>query len=448
MTSELRLTAGGDAMIAARMREFDHPRFDDLVDLVRSADAAPINLEMLLHDYEGYPASNGPGTYMRAPPWVADELAWMGFDAFALATNHAMDYTHGGMEATMAALEERDLVYAGMGRTLAEARAPGYLDTPAGRVALVSACSTITVGSAAGRQRPDMHGRPGIAPLRYDTRYRVPAERLEQLREISEGLGLEAYKERMAALGFPVTDPDDPFRLLNLGGSGHPGVVPGEEYGVERVPNRGDLDALLDEIDAAARQADWVLASLHYHEGDGARSTDETVAPFVEDVARACVDAGADAFLGHGSHTLRGVEVYDGAPIFYSLGNLIAQNELVERLPAEMYDRYGFGDDATPADVFDSRNVDDEGDPAGFLSDRGYFETVLPVCTLAEDGLAELSLYPVDLRMELPRSRRGRPVLADAAVGEAVLDRLRELSAPYGTEIGERDDEGRARVVL
>jgi poly-gamma-glutamate synthesis protein (capsule biosynthesis protein) len=113
-----------------------------------------------------------------------------------------------------------------------------------------------------------------------------------------------------------------------------------------------------------------------------------------------------------------------------------------------MYDRYGFGDDATPADVFDSRNVDDEGDPAGFLSDRGYFETVLPVCTLAEDGLAELSLYPVDLRMELPRSRRGRPVLADAAVGEAILDRLRELSAPYGTEIGERDDEGRARVVL
>jgi poly-gamma-glutamate synthesis protein (capsule biosynthesis protein) len=352
------------------------------------------------------------------------------------------------MEATMAALEARELPYAGMGRTLAEARAPAYLDTPAGRVALVSACSTITVGSAAGRRRHDMHGRPGIAPLRYDTRYRVPAERLEQLREISEGLGLEAYKERMAALGFPVADADGPFRFLHLGGSGHPGVVPGDDFGVERVPNREDFDALLAEVDAATRQADWVVVGLHYHEGEGARSTDETVAPFVEDVARACVDAGADAFLGHGSHTLRGLEVYEGAPVFYSLGNLIAQNELVERLPAEMYDRYGFGEDARPADVFDSRNVDEEGNPAGFLSDRGYFETVLPVCRLGDDGLLELSLYPVDLRMELPRARRGRPVLADGDVADDVLDRLRGLSEPYGTEIGERDEEGRARVVL
>jgi hypothetical protein len=37
--------------------------------------------------------------------------------------------------------------------------------------------------------------------------------------------------------------------------------------------------------------------------------------------ARTVLDAGADAVVGHGPHVLRGVEFYQGKPIFYSLGN-------------------------------------------------------------------------------------------------------------------------------
>jgi hypothetical protein len=37
--------------------------------------------------------------------------------------------------------------------------------------------------------------------------------------------------------------------------------------------------------------------------------------------ARAVVDAGADAVIGHGPHVLRGIEFYRGRPIAYSLGN-------------------------------------------------------------------------------------------------------------------------------
>jgi len=37
--------------------------------------------------------------------------------------------------------------------------------------------------------------------------------------------------------------------------------------------------------------------------------------------ARAMVDAGADAVIGHGPHVLRGIEFYRGRPIAYSLGN-------------------------------------------------------------------------------------------------------------------------------
>ena len=39
--------------------------------------------------------------------------------------------------------------------------------------------------------------------------------------------------------------------------------------------------------------------------------------------ARAVIDAGADAVIGHGPHVLRGIEFYRGVPVFYSLGNFV-----------------------------------------------------------------------------------------------------------------------------
>ena len=39
--------------------------------------------------------------------------------------------------------------------------------------------------------------------------------------------------------------------------------------------------------------------------------------------ARAVVDAGADAVVGHGPHVLRGIELYREKPIAYSLGNFL-----------------------------------------------------------------------------------------------------------------------------
>ena len=39
--------------------------------------------------------------------------------------------------------------------------------------------------------------------------------------------------------------------------------------------------------------------------------------------ARAVIDAGADAVIGHGPHVLRGMEFYRGRLIAYSLGNFL-----------------------------------------------------------------------------------------------------------------------------
>lgn len=45
--------------------------------------------------------------------------------------------------------------------------------------------------------------------------------------------------------------------------------------------------------------------------------------PYERQVAYAAIDAGADVVFGHGSHVVKGVEVYKDKPIMYCLGNFI-----------------------------------------------------------------------------------------------------------------------------
>ncbi len=439
---ELELALGGDAILTRRYPHRSSP--GPFVETVQAADAGVVNLEVLLHDYEGYPAANGGGTYMRAPPAVADDLEWMGFGLFGAATNHAGDYSHGGMEATMRELEARDLPYAGLGRNLAAAREPAYLDTPAGRIALVAACSWFPPAVAAGQQRPDVQGRPGIAPLGVDTRYVVPDGALADLRALGDDLGLDAARAFREERGFPVPDEgDDEYVLPHVGGEEPVRFAAGDEYAVRQEADADDVAALRRAVRTADRQADWVVASLHAHEGRDGLYNDDSVPTFLESVAHDCVDAGADVVLGHGPHVLRGIEVYDGAPVFYSLGNLFMQNETVGRQPADIYERYDLDPlTATPAELYDARVTDEDGERAGFLADRAYWESVLPVCRFRDGDLAGVDLHPLDLGFDRPRPRRGVPEVATDAAPD-ILERVAELSSPYGTTVSRDGRVGR-----
>jgi poly-gamma-glutamate capsule biosynthesis protein CapA/YwtB (metallophosphatase superfamily) len=57
--------------------------------------------------------------------------------------------------------------------------------------------------------------------------------------------------------------------------------------------------------------------------------------------AHAVIDAGADVVVGHGPHVDRGIEIYAGKPIVYSLGNFIMQNDQVELMPHVALCQYG-----------------------------------------------------------------------------------------------------------
>lgn len=80
------------------------------------------------------------------------------------------------------------------------------------------------------------------------------------------------------------------------------------------------LDPFVVEEDVARvrERVDYVVLSFHW----GIENAKETH-PDARAFARRMIDAGADVILGHHPHVPRGVEVYRGKPIVYSLGNLI-----------------------------------------------------------------------------------------------------------------------------
>jgi poly-gamma-glutamate synthesis protein (capsule biosynthesis protein) len=84
----------------------------------------------------------------------------------------------------------------------------------------------------------------------------------------------------------------------------------GDTLGVQTEPDKDDLDAVLASITQGHRQADWVIGSIHAHETKP--GTDDQPADFVVTLAHAAIDEGADIFIVHGPHNVRGIEIYKG----------------------------------------------------------------------------------------------------------------------------------------
>ena len=79
-----------------------------------------------------------------------------------------------------------------------------------------------------------------------------------------------------------------------------------------------DETDLLNAIAAASPQVDYLFVMVHW----GVEHTTE-LTNYQPNDAHKFIDAGADAVIGMHSHCLQPVEMYNGKPIFYSLGNFI-----------------------------------------------------------------------------------------------------------------------------
>lgn len=430
MTPRMSFVATGDSFMTRRLAAL--PSLSGLTAIIQSAEARFTNFEVLTPGDDGFPSAVSGGTWAKAPAGVISDLRELGFNLIAWANNHTLDYSYGGLAATAQELDRLGMVHAGVGRNLAEAGKPRYLECPSGRVALIATTSSFHESAAAGQQRPDAQGRPGVNPLRFTTSYTLPRDRLDRLTAIAEECGInDAHKVRVKDGFAAEVEPG-----IVLFGSHR--FKEGETAGCRTEPKEADVARICAAIGEARRQADYVLVSLHAHEMAG---TDKTVpADFIRAFAQSCIAAGAHAVAGHGPHILRGIEIHQGRPIFYSLGNFIFQNETVENLPADFYEKYELGLTENVADALDKRSA---GNSKGFAVNPWAWKSVVARFAIEGDALTSLELFPVELGFGQMRPRRGLPKLSDDPV---ILLHLTELSAAYGTRIVTDGNIG--RVVL
>jgi len=433
-------------MPSRRLAVFREPKFLALRDILNGTDACFANLESMVVRYgEGTPAIR-TGTHMVTEPELLDDLKWLGFNLLSCANSHSLNFGEEGLLLQNRYLDAAGIAHAGTGENLRQASSPAYLDTPNGRVALIAATAHLPSSqNRAGNQRGDFRGKPGVNALGFETTFIVDQESFVALKRLGTRLGFDRQRQCVVDHGFHTASEIGSAGAIEYNYCGDRYQL-GETFDIRTSCNEEDVAENLRQIHEARRQADWVIVSLHNQDMIGkswltaGKRTEITEQPdFVQDFARRCIDAGADAFAGHGPHILMGIEIYRGKPIFYSLGNLIMQNETLRHIPANPMERFGLDSRSTPSDFFDMRTANGtKGHPAS----PEFWQSIVAICRFEKQGLKHIELLPMDLGFGRPRPQRGRPLLADEELGQRILDRIARVSEGFGTRIEQKNGRG------
>ena len=104
-------------------------------------------------------------------------------------------------------------------------------------------------------------------------------------------------------------------------------------------------------------------------------------------------------------------------------------NECIPYAPEEMYAKQGMTSDATMRELFYDRSA---GYTRGLMRDRRMLESVIPYFEMEDGKLTKLELMPIEMHFDDPVWRSGNPRFSDR---HGIVERLAEMSAPYGTKI-------------
>ena len=223
--------------------------------------------------------------------------------------------------------------------------------------------------------------------------------------------------------------------LITPGGSAsatRPGV---NELRVESgKPNQEDTQRILQSIRDASKRADLVVVYEHNHVFDKSFQTimleelPERLAPpdWLKKWTHAEIDAGADIIVMHGAPLLHGVEIYRGRPIFYDLGNFIFQ--------------------APPIDVLLDEPIDWESVVA-YVDFQGKKLQSIKFLPIALNKIGQGQADTQDEHTNnLFLQTRGLPSLARGEQARYILERLADLSRPFGTTVEVKGDTAEIKL--
>jgi len=434
MKIKASFSATGDSLIVKRLPQ-GYKGLNPLSTFIRKADAKLSNLETVLSDFNCFPSTYSGGTWVNASPDVLKDLKSFGFNMFGCANNHSMDYSYDGLLSTINAIKNSEVEFAGIGHNLYEASSPAILDLPSARVGVISICSTFNDAARAGDQTEYLPGRPGLNPLRHKTIYHISSDHLETLREIDKSCYINGTRSNLIKSGFLPKDSEGVFVLDSI-----TFMESDTEY-KETVPNEIDMERTKKTITDALKYVDYVVVMAHSHEIKAESHQEPDY--FFEKFCHSCIDAGACAVIGGGTHQLKPIEIYKNRPIFYSLGNFIFQNNLVKVLPLDFREKYKIPKDYTTAEALAVRS---KNDTIGLMTEYENFLSVIPYFEMEGDKLTKVTLKPIELGFDLPRTFKGLPYEADEKATSDILKTLTEISQKYNTQMIEKN--GMIEVLL
>jgi poly-gamma-glutamate synthesis protein (capsule biosynthesis protein) len=274
------LLAGvGDLVV---MRPLAHVRArpsDSLLHVLDGADLVIGNLEVPLTDVDDPQRTD---IVLRGDPALVADVAALGVHAVSVANNHCGDHGWAALRGMADRLERAGVRALGIGHDERHAAAPVVIRRGGLDVALVTATC---VGLERYLATPD---GPGMAAVRVTTTYEPDLARL-------------AWEPGTPAL-------------------------------VRTQVRAADEGRLLDSVARARDAADLVVAVVHW-----GVSWSDRPAGYQRDLGCRLVDAGAGVVLGCHSHTVQGVEVHRGAPIFHGLGSFVFgyDGPLAARMPRD-----------------------------------------------------------------------------------------------------------------
>jgi poly-gamma-glutamate synthesis protein (capsule biosynthesis protein) len=249
------------------------------VDALIDGDINFANLETIVTDRNDLDAVPKAFNF-RMHPNGFRHLLEIGFNVFSTANNHALDYGPRGAEETLKHLsampQDRLLAWPGLGIGRQQAASAHMLSWEEGRFR---------------RFDPVRDVAPALIPAAFEIERGLPVSR------------------RTPDLTVAIS-------AIGIGGQSYP--PGGARAGQLSYPDGADYVETLDRL--RATQADFRILSVHYGVENRTETDENTVQRFRR---QAVMGGAADLVIGHHHHVVNGIELANGKPIFYGLGNFI-----------------------------------------------------------------------------------------------------------------------------
>ena len=357
------------------------------------------------------------------PALTASAFADLGFDFLAPGE------FGGGPQLQIAteALDKYGIKLAGAGPNLTTARRPALQEVPEGLVAFIHACPGDNLCGPRATNTAQ-----GVNPLGVTVWNTVTQEQFNQLKALETSI-LARRTEADVAQPSSMAPPLPPGRMSWLGQNYVVAEKPGE---LRHELNTGDERALVLAVRNAKEVSDFVIFHMHDHLNRSlfqAYSYNNYPADYLRPLLHKLIDNGLDMYVGSGVHTMQGIEIYKGRPIFYNQGNIGI--DLTRNL-----------DSTVEADGLTATERS-ERNRAGYFWYESNSIAYVANTTYTDGKLVEIRIYPVDIGLrERPWSREHIPTTPTPEKARSILAKLQQYSEPFGTKISIENNIGIIRV--